>query len=397
MKEIQVRMLGDFTIQAGENIVSDAGNRTKKVWALLAYLICHKGEIVSQKKLISLFWNDESSTNPENVVRITFHRARTQLDKLWPGAGKELIVYKDAGYTWNDQIPVWLDFEDFENLCSKKSESEENRLAALREALALYKGDFLEKQSSELWVIPVNTHFHNLFVSATMEAAELLSSRGYHRDAANLCRRAVGTEPYHEELHQLLIRALAAAGDQEAAAEVYQELSKRLFEEFGIRPSEETKAVYRKAVHAPGEKTLSMDTIMEHLREHESKSGALRCDYDYFKVLCHVESRAMERYGNAAHVLMLSVSSGSGTNLTRCSIHRIMEQLGEQIGKNLRRGDTYSQCSMHQYIILLPRANYENSVMVSRRILGAFKRVHPHVTAQIHYMVQPLSPNVIVP
>ena len=75
----------------------------------------------------------------------------------------------------------------------------------------------------------------------------------------------------------------------------------------------------------------------------------------------------------------------------------ILEQLGEQIGMNLRRGDTYSRCSVHQYIILLPKANYENSCMVCRRVLGAFNRAHPHVTAQINFMVQPLTPGISVP
>lgn len=397
MKKIQIQMLGDLALRSGEAVISDSGNRSKKVWSVLAYLICHRGETISQRKLISLFWNEDSSSNPENVVRITFHRIRAQLDNLWPGAGKELLVYKNAGYTWNEAIPVTVDFERFDELCGRKSENPDTRLQILLEALSLYKGDFLEKQSSELWVIPVNTHFHNLFILATMEAAELLSASGNHYEAAKLCRNAVDSEPYHEQLHQILIRELAASGDQEQASEVYNGLSKRLFADFGIRPSEQTKAVYRKAVHSPGEGTLSMDTVMEDLREKEHVSGALFCDYDYFKVLCHVESRAMERYGNAAHVLMLSVTSGVGNELTRRSIHRIMEQLGEQIRGNLRRGDTYSQCSVHQYIILLPRANYENSCMVCRRILGAFKRVHPHVTAQIHYMVQPLSPGLLVP
>ena len=78
-------------------------------------------------------------------------------------------------------------------------------------------------------------------------------------------------------------------------------------------------------------------------------------------------------------------------------MNRIMEQLGEQIRTNLRRGDTFSQCSVSQYILMLPHANYENSSMVARRVLGAFTRKHPHVTAKIHFMVQPLTPSVCVP
>ena len=61
------------------------------------------------------------------------------------------------------------------------------------------------------------------------------------------------------------------------------------------------------------------------------------------------------------------------------------------------RGDTISRCSLSQYIIMLPKANYENSCMVCRRVLTAFQKAHPHVTAKINYMVQPLTPGICVP
>lgn len=398
MEPIRIKMLGEFSIQSGENKISDNDNRTRKIWLLLSYLICQRGRGISQKKLIELLWGDEpASNNPENALRITFHRARTLLNQLWPTAGRDLILYKDNAYSWNGQIPVTLDSEEFEQLCSRKTEDEEARLAACLDAAALYGGDFLEKQSSETWVIPISAHFHNLYVNVVMEAAELLSARSRHKEAAELCRHAVSTEPYHEPIHQILIRELGASGDQKAAAAVYDNLSKRLFDDFGIRPSEQTRAVYRNAAHSPNEKTLPMDEVLEHLQEPNAPSGAMQCDYDYFKVLCFAESRAMERSGNATHIVLLSVASGGDKPLTKRSLNRIMEQLGEQIRTNLRRGDTFSRCSVSQYILMLPKANYENSCMVSRRILGAFNRVHPHVTAKIHYMVQPLSPSICVP
>ena len=97
MEHIDIRMLGSFTLQSGDNLISDENNRSRKVWALLAYLICHRGTAVSQKKLIELLWGDDpSSANPENALRITLHRLRSQLDLLWPGAGKSLIVQKTA-------------------------------------------------------------------------------------------------------------------------------------------------------------------------------------------------------------------------------------------------------------------------------------------------------------
>lgn len=398
MESLYIQTLGAFSIRAGDVTISDADNRTRKVWSLLAYLLCFRGRVISQKRLIELLWGEEpSSTNPENALRITFHRVRSALNQLWPTAGHDLILRKDGGYTWNPDIPLVVDSEIFDSLCTAAYADEEQQLAAYLEAIGLYHGDFLEKQSSDTWVIPVSTHFHNLYISTVMTAASLLSHRSRHKEAAALCQQAISGEPYHEGLHQMLIRSLASAGDQAAAASVYEALSHRLFDDFGIRPSEETRKVYREMVHTPSDLTLPMDVVLEQLQEPELIPGAMRCDYDYFKVLCFAESRAMERNGNATHILLLSVSGTPEKPLSRRSINRIMAQLGEVIRTSLRRGDTFSQCSVSQYIIMLPQANYENSCMVARRILGAFSRKHPHVTARIQHMVQPLTPSICVP
>lgn len=398
MKSIQICMLGEFSLRAGTVILSDSGNRSKRIWGLLAYLICHRGRTIPQQKLISILWGDDSdSSNPENALRITMHRLRALLDQLWPGAGHELILRKDGHYGWNDQIPVTLDCDRFEALSQQSSSDGDARLQACLDALGLFRGEFLPRQASEMWVIPIGTHFHNLFLQTTLEAASLLAERGRHEEAVHICRKAIAAEPYHEPLHQILMQELAASGNSKGAATVYEALSKRLFDDFGIRPSAQTQEIYRTAAHSPENRFLPMEEVLQHLQEPEGNTGAMECDYDYFKVLCYAQSRAIERNGNATHIGLLRLISPDEKPLTKRSMDRIMEQLGETLRRNLRRGDAISRCSSSQYIIMLPNANYEDSCMVCRRIIAAFTRVHPHVHAKINFMVQPLMPGICVP
>lgn len=398
MEPIQIRMLGTFSLQFGTNCISDTGSRTRKQWNLLAYMICNRGYIIPQQKLIDLMWGDDAaSSNPENALRITFHRLRTLLDQLWDGAGRDLILRKEGGYCWNEAVPVTLDCATFEDLCLDPAADDSHRLDHLLQALTLYQGPFLPRHASEMWAVPVATHYQNLFLQSTMEAAGLLSARQRHAEAVEICRNAAASEPYHEPLYQILMQELSAAGDPKGAATVYETLSHRLFDDFGIRPSEETRAIYRAAAHSPGDRELPMDEILLHLQEPEGNYGAMECDYDYFKVLCYAESRAMERSGNAAHVALLSLNINTEKPLTKRSQDRIMEQLGQTLRFNLRRGDIISRCSATQYIFMLPQANYENSCMVCRRVLAAFHRTYPHVAAQFRFMVQPLTPSIRVP
>ena len=398
MKHIQVQMLGKFSLRCGDAVLSDADNRSKKVWTLLAYLICNRDRSIPQQRLINLLWGDDSgSDNPENALRITLHRLRGLLDQLWDGAGRELIVRRDGGYAWSSAVETELDCDRFEMLCRATASDDDLRLQQLLDALKLYQGDFLPKQNAEMWIVPISTHFQSLYLQATLDAAGLLSARGHHREAADICRAASASEPYHEPLYQVLMQELAAAGDPKGAGSVYEALSKRLFDDFGIRPNEQTRAIYRTAAHSPGERLLPMEEVLQHLQENDGTLGAMQCDYDYFKILCHAESRALERSGNATHIALLGICSSTDKPLSKRSLNRIMEQVGQSLRLNLRRGDTISRCSVSQYILMLPKANYEDSCMVCRRIITAFHRSHPHVAARINFMVQPLTPNICVP
>ena len=382
MDELKIQMLGGFSLRLGKRELQDTDTRSKKVWVLLAYLIIHREQTVTQRTLIDLLWGDETDPiNPENALRITMHRTRTLLEQLSPELGRGMILRRRGGYQWNGGGEV--DSERFEALCCQKAEDPDLRLRNLMEAISLYRGDYLPRQSGEVWVVSTAAYLHNLFVSAAQEAVELLIQQGRSHEAAGVCRRCLALEPCHEGFCRELMQLLAAAGDRRGAAEVYDRLSKRLFDDFGISPSEETRAVYRAAAYSPEDRVLSIDDVMGNLRESDAPSGALQCDFDYFRILCHALSRTMERSGGAAHVVLLDVISTAEREMPRQTIDRVMGQLSQQIRLSLRRGDGFWQCSVSQFTVLLSRANFENCQMICDRILRNFRRAYPYVPIRI--------------
>ena len=388
---LKIQMLGGFSLKLNDRALLDTDTRAKKAWVLLAYLIIHRDQMVTQAQLIDLLWGSEpDSTNPENALRITMHRTRTLLEQLSPETGRNMILRRKGGYQWNGGGE--LDSERFEALYRRSTEDPDLRLRDLTEALELYQGDFLPRQSGEVWVVPVASYLHGLFLSAAGESVELLSRQGRTQEAIAICRRAIALEPYHEGFCRELMQLLAAAGDRQGAATVYDRLNRRLFDDFGISPSEETRAVYRAAVHSPQDRVLSIDDVMGTLHEACPPSGALQCDYDYFRILCYALSRAQERSGGATHVALLRVTPAGEQALPRSSLDRLMGHLGQQIRVSLRRGDVFCQCSVSQYAVLLNRANFENSQAICQRILLAFHRPYPYAPIQIDYQVRPLLP-----
>ena len=391
--KLRVQMLGDFSLSAGGNQISDTEGRSHKVWLLLAYMIYHRDRAVSQEELVEMLWGKEPrSSNPTSALKTTFHRVRSLLDQLWPNAGHHLILRQDGGYCWNTGISMSVDADEFEKLCRNEHADEAALERELLDALELYRGDFLSRLDSDTWVLSITAYYHNLYLDALLKVMPILFEHGRYREMERLCREALVLEPTHEGIYRYLMRAMLELGDAKAAMTLYEELSKRLFSEFGVMPEEETRALSREATRTVNEAPMPMELIHEQLRESASSAGALVCEYDFFRVLCHSAARSMARSGIATHIALISVSGRKGEELSKRSLERAMENLEDQIRVSLRRGDAVARCSVSQYILMLPQANYENSCMVCERIVGAFSRRYPHSPVQLKYAVHPLEP-----
>ena len=391
---LQVQMLGQFTLRYGDRTISDSDDRSRRVWSLLAYMLYNHGRSFAQEELIHLYWsNNEKSADPGNALKSIFHRIRTALDKLQPGLGRLLIRRKAGRYFWNNAMPLSLDIEDFEAHfhAAEAAGDDDVRLTEYQAALALYAGDPLPRMTDEIWTIPIVAYYHSLYTRAAAGAIELLEKQERTAEAVALCRRAIHIEPYQEDLYEHLMRGLLRTGDMKGAMSVYEEMSEQLFAHFGVMPSETLRTLYRQATRTVNDRTLTMDEVCSQLAEPAPHGGAMVCEYDFFKILYRAEARSIARNGHSANICLLSVSGKDGEMLARRSPDPAMNNLQVLVQNNLRRGDAIARCSISQYIILLPQANYENSRMVADRLVSAFYRRYPHSPARLRYTVQPLA------
>ena len=391
---LQVQMLGQFTLRYGDRTISDSDDRSRRVWSLLAYMLYNHGRSFAQEELIRLYWsNSEKSADPGNALKSIFHRIRTALDKLRPGLGRLLIRRKAGRYFWNNAMPLSLDIEDFEAHfhAAEAAGDDDVRLTEYQAALALYAGDPLPRMTDEIWTIPIVAYYHSLYTRAAAGAIELLEKQERTAEAVALCRRAIHIEPYQEDLYEHLMRGLLRTGDMKGAMSVYEEMSELLLAHFGVMPSETLRTLYRQATRTVNDRTLTMDEVCSQLEEPAPHGGAMVCEYDFFKILYRAEARSIARNGHSANICLLSVSGKDGEMLARRSLDPAMNNLQVLVQNNLRRGDVIARCSISQYIILLPQANYENSRMVADRLVSAFYRRYPHSPARLRYTVQPLA------
>lgn len=396
LEPVSARMLGEFAIRRGSREISDGDNRSRKIWLLLAYMAYHRDRAVAPEEMISLLWGaEEQGSNPLNALKTMLHRARACLNQLGDDAGHALILRKGGSYAWNGDVPFTLDVEEFERLCleGRDARDAEAKLQLWQRALPMYRGPFLEKLSSDPWVVPIAAYFHDLYIHTVLDVVLLLERRERWAEVAQVCARAVKEEPHQEELYRHLMNALIRSGEQQAAAEVYEQMSAHLLDELGLMPSDDLRRLYQEALRFVNSRTLSADSVLDSLREPSGPDGALICDYSFFRAIYYSAARMVERSGEAVHLALISITSLEGEELSRRSLDRVVENLQLLIRTRLRRGDVAARCSVSQFLVLLPRANYEDSCMVCDRVVKAFSRQYPHSPARLTVCVMPLEPN----
>ena len=394
-EEFRITMLGEFSIELNGQRIGDSNNRMRKVWLLLAYMICTRTSRATQSRYLSLIQGSDNTEieDPASRLKALFFRIRSVLDKLGTGTGHQAILHKDGTYCWNPEMPLTLDTEEFERLCTEAAnEAPEQALEKYLQAMELYQGDFLPKLSMDPWVMPIHSYYHRLFLDNVQKTLLLLEQFSRWEEATALCERALKIEPYCEELYRHQMRCRLACDDRSGVIAIYERMSELLFDTFGVMPSEESRQVYREALREVGSQSMHIDTVRDHLQEEESVTGAISCEYDYFRFLYQVQARSIGRSGQVIHIALLSLHPCEGESLARKSLDRAMENLQALTLGNLRQGDVVSRCTVCQLIIMLPGANYENSGLVCQRIIKTFKKQYPHSPAQIHYSVQPLLP-----
>ncbi len=392
-----ISMLGEFSISYKNNTIRDINNRSKKPWNLLEYLIIFRNKEISQNELIELLWDGDSSDNPVGALKVLLHRVRKSLEELQYDGDGSMIVQRHGTYAWNRSLNCVIDIDVFERLCEEADNTElpdDDRILIYQDAFRLYKGDFLPRNNHESWVVPISVYYHSLYIKSVHNACDLLSKANRNNEIEQICTKALKVEALDEKLHYRLIQALYLSGKQQEAINQYNDVTDMFFSKFGITPSMELKALYRDIVKTNNSLEMDLNTIMDELKEPRQADGAFYCEYEFFKDIYQLESRACARSGDSIYLCLMTLNAPPSSIPKQKFINRTMDDLKQCINSALRRGDLYSRYSVTQFIILLPTTSYENGRLVLERILNLFHKKYTRKNVNIQYKLQPLEPTL---
>ena len=327
---LKINLLGRPSLEHDGEEVAPKG---RKVWGLLAYLVC-SGAPVAREQIASLLFAD--ADDPLGTLRWNLAELRRSLRSpdvlkgdvlgldLPPGTVVDVNVLVTG--TWSESI----------------------ELPGLGRDL-LERMDYPACPGFEAWLLNQRRHYQAAGEAALREGALALLGAGQAQRAIDVATRLVAIDPLVEEYQALLIRAYASAGDKQGAARQLTAATELFRRELGVEPGD---ALTEAASIVAGSSTVrpvmgtgaaraqidagraainagALDAGLECFRRAAAEAHGIgdlplkvEALYELGSALVHSGRVALMEEGSAALHEVLSLGQNTGQNALIAAAHR---------------------------------------------------------------------------
>ena len=220
----------------------------RKTLALLAYLAV-SGTRQQRDILAVFFWPEFPPERSRSNLRREIFTLNSAIGNQWLDGDRNAVGL-------NPSFDLWVDTRQFQKiLASSHNTGEAARLTAFKEAVNLYRGDFLTGFSLpncpdfEEWQFFQREHLRSLYTTALKELATASYPEDELEKAIGFALQWEMADPLNEAAYHLAIRLYLQAGQISAAKAQYERCITMFKEELQIDPSAETKALYQQIIH----------------------------------------------------------------------------------------------------------------------------------------------------
>jgi LuxR family maltose regulon positive regulatory protein len=240
--QLRIYGFGEVRVMRGEAIVDQRQWGTAKAKELLFFLLSHPHRRKDQ--IGTVFWPDLSAAQVRSTFHVTVYRLRRALGV------PDCIMYEGDRYYFNQRVEYWYDVQEFERLLAQAERLAETDPGMyetlLKQAVALYRGDFLESLSfeGEEWHASQAEMLRRKYLQGMLELGRLAARREDFDAALDYFQRIARKDSYLEVAHRGIMEVYMRMGDRNAALRHYQQLESHLRHELGVSPTPETTRLY---------------------------------------------------------------------------------------------------------------------------------------------------------
>ncbi len=242
---VAVRALGALEVAVDGTPLSERNWGYAKTRELLLFLLVHE-DGRTREQVGAALWPEASSAQVRNNFHVALHHLRRALHHA------EWVRFERDRYRLDVQGAVRFDARDFEDAVTKAMRAARRGafpVDAVRDALSLYRGDFLDGEPVGDWHFEVRDRLARLHADALAASGAALLSAGRHDEAIAAAEQLVAKDPLSEGGYRTLMMARARGGDRDGALREFRRLEAVLRRE-GSAPARESAELYQRLQRA---------------------------------------------------------------------------------------------------------------------------------------------------
>ena len=234
---LEIRALGEGTVSINGEPIPHTAWGGPLVKELFFFLL--ENQRARREVILDIFWPEYSTAKAKSVFHATLYRMRRVLPKGTVG-------YDSSNEVYFFDLPsdFWYDVAAFKNLMDEVRHGNGDLENLLRQALGIYKGDYLIGIYSD-WCLQKREALRRLYLDGLVQQASLFTKRGKLEESMDLYLQVVKNEPFREDIHRELMRSLVLAGRQAEAVQHYLKYAQFLYDEMNVKPTLETTLLYQ--------------------------------------------------------------------------------------------------------------------------------------------------------
>ena len=237
--QTRVYLLGAFRVEFKTQSIHLP---TRKIEALLAYLILHPG-LHTREKLATLFWGDSSEAAARGSLRKALTLLRKHIDS-------EIVLADRETIGLNPSFPLWADVVHFESKAQELLDDPQPQ--PVRFNVIAYQGDLLSDFYDD-WILPLREHYRGLYLDVMLRAVEQSRGQSEYKLAIGYAQKILTLDVANERAHQHLMFCYITLGDRNKALEQYETCRRALHDELAVEPARETRALYEWIKQSPSD------------------------------------------------------------------------------------------------------------------------------------------------
>lgn len=252
---LQAQTLGPFRTWRGSEPVPAQEWHRVKARHLFQLLLIHRGNYLQKEQILDRLWPDMPARSAEKHFKVALNMMQSVIEPNRPPRAPSFFVRRREGcYGLMPGESLLTDCDRFEQNIEQGRQAQEagDLMLAIkhyRQAVDLYRGDFLEQSLYEDWTIEERERLLGLYLRTAERLARLHLQNGQPAEAIALCKAILSRDDCWEAAYRLLMVAYQRRGNRPQALRTFEHCTQVLKESLDVPPMEQTVKLHERILY----------------------------------------------------------------------------------------------------------------------------------------------------